>query len=180
MWGDKVPWASGEPGAPKGNFCEASVETFTVGGFQATHKPISKYLAWSAQNPEKKHSEFLSAQAAYISVKNNDPTGRVGSKKLRSAIVTIENEEEDVISDKDMDFVTLSALQEERKEFRDPKTGKLPHPSDYKIELKFRKTRKHPTGVWGGVRASWQGWTSQSSSTADVPSEATACLARPR
>ena len=124
------------------------MEAFSVGGFQATHKTIGKYLVWSAQDPEQ-HSELLSAQAAYVTCKNNDPDGRAGSNKLRAAVVTIENEEEDAISYEEMDFVTLTAWQDGRKEFKDPKTGKLPHPSDFMIEMKFRKTRKHPQGVWG-------------------------------
>ena len=97
------------------------MEAFSVGGFQATHKTIGKYLVWSAQDPEQ-HSELLSAQAAYVTCKNNDPDGRAGSNKLRAAVVTIENEEEDVIPDEEMDFVTLTAWQDERKEFKDPKT----------------------------------------------------------
>ena len=133
---------------PLGNFCQPSLDVFGIGGFQATHKTVSKYLAWSAANPEG-HSDFLSAQTAYIMLKNKDPDAKVGKKRLRNQQVTIENEEEDIISDEELDFVTLQAWQEERKEFKCKKTGKLPHPSDFKIELKFRKTRKHPQGTWG-------------------------------
>ena len=63
--------------------------------------------------------------------------------------MTVEQEEEDMISDEETEFVTLTAWQNERKEFKDPKTGKLPHPSDFQIPLKFRKTRRHPRGSWG-------------------------------